>query len=287
MLISHWQPHLNQANRQVQMQRKHQQTMTGQQLGPRGLNTNLKKCSHSLQSNCYQKNLPPGPVYTDTTINQTVYKYPLKIKISKFKKSTKQLNHTRLVVAVLAALQKVCKETYLLPREGFGNIDPIKSPAQVSMHPADLKRYLELPSEEQQNSYTIIARLMIGSNIDLEECKNHPKFVEYLAREHIVLDVNALMDVDPEHVGYLERISGRHDTLLAHTSRLKEILPKDSPPFQLNIHSLKTNEGRCKVFMINCDKANLEVIRRYMLELHKAEKVRSCHGENSQAWTMT
>jgi hypothetical protein len=47
--------------------------------------------------------------------------------------------------------------------------------------------------------------------MELSECKSHQKFVEYLAREHIVLDVNGLVDVSPEHVGYLEKITGRHD----------------------------------------------------------------------------
>jgi hypothetical protein len=94
------------------------------------------------------------------------------------------------------------------------------------------------------------------------------------AREHIVLDVNGLMDVSPEHVGYLEKITGRHDTLAAHTARLREMLPTDFPTFQLNIHSLKVYEGRCKVFMVNCDKNNLEVIRNKMVEMHKQEKIR-------------
>jgi hypothetical protein len=103
----------------------------------------------------------------------------------------------------------------------------------------------------------------------LEEYKTHPKFIEYIAQEQIVLDISTLNNVDPEHVGYLEEVVGRHDTLEAHTKRLKELLPDDIPHFQLNIHTLKTPKGgRCKVFMINCDSIHLDQIRHELLELH-------------------
>jgi hypothetical protein len=221
------------------------------------------------------KNLPPGQVITDKTTNETTHQYPLMIMINKLPHDKKkQLNHTRSMVAVLSAIQKICKETYIVPREGTGNLPLIKTPTQISMNVGELKMYMELPTEEQQNKNSIVARVMIKSNVELSECKSHPKFVEYLAREHIELDVNGLMDVSPEHVGYLEKITGRHDTLAAHTARLREMLPPDFPTFQLNIHSLKVYEGRCKVFMVNCDKRNLDVICNKMVEMHYQEKIR-------------
>jgi hypothetical protein len=61
------------------------------------------------------------------------------------------------VVAIIAALQKICKETYLVPRQGTGNLTTITNPMQISMHPAELKLYMELPSEADQNNHSIIA----------------------------------------------------------------------------------------------------------------------------------
>jgi hypothetical protein len=244
-------------------------------VGSKGTEMKFEEIFAAKSTNYLPKNLPPGIVNTDITIKETKHQYPLMIKLIKLHHNKKfQLNHTRTVVAVLSAIQKICKETYIMPREGTGNLTPIKSPTQISMIPAEIKMYMELPEDENQSKNSIIARIMITSNVDLIECKSHPKFVEYLAKEHIVLDVNGLMDVAPEHVGYLEKISGRHETLEAHTARLKELLPADFPAFQLNIHSLKVYEGRCKVFMINCDKVNLERIRDAMVNLHNTEKIR-------------
>jgi hypothetical protein len=138
----------------------------------------------------------------------------------------------------------------------------------VSCNSNELKIYAE-SAEDTSKGGSIILRVNIKSNKELEEYKSHPKFVEYIAREQIVLDISTLNDVDPEHVGYLEEVVGRHDTLEAHTKRLKELLPDDIPHFQINIHTLKTPEGgRCKVFMINCDSIHLDQIRHELLELH-------------------
>jgi hypothetical protein len=220
------------------------------------------------------KHLPPGPVNTDTTVNDTNYEFPLMIKVNKLKNQKQQLNNTRIVVAVLAAIQKICKETYLIPREGTGNLPPIKSPTQVSMNPNELKCYMELPPEEQRNKYSMVARINIKTNVKLSDCKAHPKFVEYLVKEHLVLDINGLIDVAPEHVGYLEKVDGRHETLDAHTERIKELLGEGAPIFQLNIHTLKSYDGRCKVFMMNCDQSNLESLRKKMHNLHAQKLVR-------------
>jgi hypothetical protein len=244
-------------------------------VGAKGTEMKFEEIFAATSTKYLPKNLPPGTVNTDITVNETEHQFPLMIKLNKLQHNKKfQLNHTRAVVAVLSAIQKICKETYIMPREGTGNLTPIKSPTQISMIQAELKMYMELPTEETHSKNSIIARIMIKSNVTLIECKAHPKFVEYLAKEHIVLDVNGLMDVAPEHVGYLEKITGRNETLEAHTARVRELLPEDFPPFQLNIHSLKVYEGRCKVFMINCDKINLERVRDAMVQLHITEKIR-------------
>jgi hypothetical protein len=80
--------------------------------------------------------------------------------------------------------------------------------------------------------------------------------------------------VAPEHVGYLEKVAGRHDTVASHTARIKEHLPPSCPPFQLNVQSIKTSEGRAKVFMVNCDKVNVQTVRDEMCKLHKEKKIR-------------
>jgi hypothetical protein len=108
------------------------------------------------------KNLPPGQVITDKTINETIYQYPILIKINKLPHDKKkQLHYTRTVVAVLSAIQKICKETYIVPRVGTGNLPLIKTPTQISMNEAELKMYMELPEEEHQNKHSIVARVMI------------------------------------------------------------------------------------------------------------------------------
>jgi hypothetical protein len=51
------------------------------------------------------------------------------------------------------------------------------------MHPAELKLYLELPSTENENKNSVVARLIIKSNKELADFKNNQKFKEYLANK--------------------------------------------------------------------------------------------------------
>jgi hypothetical protein len=131
-------------------------------VGSKGTEMKFEEIFEAASVKYLPKNLPPGQVITDKTINETTHQYPLMIKINKLPHDKKkQLNHTRTIVAVLSAIQKICKETYIVPREGTGNLPLIKTPTQISMNVGELKMYMELPTEEQQNINSIVARVVI------------------------------------------------------------------------------------------------------------------------------
>jgi hypothetical protein len=89
------------------------------------------------------KQLPPGPISSDGIELDINLSYLMTIKLTRQKNSKLTINASRLLVAALAALQKINKTTYIAPRKGTGKQKCLLTPTQVSCNSNILKLYVE------------------------------------------------------------------------------------------------------------------------------------------------
>jgi hypothetical protein len=197
---------------------------------------------------------------------------PVTIKLSPPKSVKQQIQPTRVLVGVISAMQKVHKATYLSPTTK-GQAEIIYNPSNVPTDDELMKKYVEKSSISRDKMFLI--RVNILSNHSLDKYKDSLLFRKYLSTENIVIDYNDLDTVDPVHLGFMEDIIPRYETLHLHHQRLSALLPKDTPKFQLNLQSLYGRSGeRCRVVMINCDKDNIQKLKDNFQELHDTDMLR-------------
>jgi hypothetical protein len=218
------------------------------------------------------RNLPRTTRVPDnTTLNHTSKILPLTIRITKPKSIPQQIQPTRVLVAVLGALQQQYPDSYL------GPIIPDAKPLITSLLdvPTDevlIQHYIERPSVNKERQFLV--RIIVHSNYNLGTYKEKSQFRQYLAKEHIVVDYNNLDSIDPVHVGFIEDIVPRYETLQLHHTRLVDLLPTNAPPFQLNIQSIYGRSGsRSKAVMVNCDIENEQILKVMLDSLHKNEQL--------------
>jgi hypothetical protein len=193
-------------------------------------------------SNCWlPKNLPRTTKVNDKqTMSKTNYIMPLTIKVSRPKFIEQQVQPTRILIAVLGAMQQQFSDSYIGPIIP-GSAEIITSLIDIPTDDTLLSNYIEKPLVDKDRTFLI--RIIIHSNKRLGQYKEIPQFRQYLAREHIVLDYNELESIDPFHVGFIEDIIPRYETLQLHHERISTLLGEDSPKFQLNIQSVYGRAG--------------------------------------------
>jgi hypothetical protein len=210
------------------------------------------------------RNLPRTTRVNDNTIiSKTTKVLPISIKMTSPKSTRQQVQVTRLLLAVLGAMQQQFKDTYIAPIV-IEKAPIITSLVDIPTDESLLQHYIEWPSVE----------LIVHSNHNLGQYKEIAQFRQYLSREHIVLDYNNLDSIDPVHVGFIQQLVPRYETLHLHHARLTELLPIDAPMFQRNIQSIYGRSGeRSKAIMVNCDKHNENTLKIMFNKLHKEEHV--------------
>jgi hypothetical protein len=168
-------------------------------------------------------------------------------------------------------MQQQFEDIYLAPI-GDGQAPVISSLVDIPTNNTLLQDYIEWPSVEKNRIFLV--RIMVKSNHSLGEYKTINQFRQYLARENIVLDYNNLDSIDPVHVGFIEDIIPRYETLQLHHERLSALLPVDAPMFQLNIQSIYgRSRERSKVVMINSDISNVNILKTLFNNLNKEESI--------------
>jgi hypothetical protein len=216
-----------------------------------------KKATTEYFSNIYLPRYLPNVVNNTDTIRHTTIVLPLSIKVLPNKDRRAKFRQSRIIYAVLGAMQKVFKETYLGPIEDDPTITLINNLDEIPLEMNNIKEYLATPIQPKQSLF--LGKIYIHTNHYLQEYQANEIFTDYLRKENIIIEINDLDDVNPVQLGFVENIIPRNDTIQMHQNRLNALMPNNAPKFQLCISSLwgKTGE-RCKVVMIKCDDINKE-----------------------------
>jgi hypothetical protein len=220
----------------------------------------------------------------DTPIVATSKIIPLNIKLRPPEDNKQYLHKTRFVAAVLRALQSLYPDTYLATiHDDHATRDMITNPFDVPIQDYRLDNYLMTANDGKQ----FVGKIYLHTNTELIRYKISPQLRMYLAKEHIVLDENALMSIKPPNVGFLETTIPRNETLELHTKRLLKKLPADVPKFQLCVSSLYIRTGnRCRIIVMRADPENIPRLQEEMNKLNSNNTVPFFHWGEYLSLTM-
>jgi hypothetical protein len=206
-------------------------------------------------SHVYLPRYVPNIAPTKDAIRHTSVVLPLSIKILPSKERRAKFRQSRILYAVLGAMQKVYKETYLGPIDDDPTLELINNVDNIPLEVTNIKDYLALPVQPKQNLF--LGKIFIHTNHYLQDYQANELFTDYLRKENIIIEINDLDDVNPVQLGFIENIIPRNDTIGMHQHRIAALMPNNTPKFQLIISSLWGRSGeRCKVVMIKCDEVN-------------------------------
>jgi hypothetical protein len=141
------------------------------------------------------KHLPLDSIPNTTTQEAMALMMPIVFKISRQRKSDMQINPSRTVAAILAAMQNVFHDTYLISQNITVLDQNVLHPLGVPAHDTALSKYITY--EPDTADRTLMGWIYMKSNHRLTDYKKDLLFCKYLAREHIVMDEVRLMTINP------------------------------------------------------------------------------------------
>jgi hypothetical protein len=219
------------------------------------------------------KHLPLDSIPNNTTQDPTDLMMPIVFKITKPRKSNMEINNSRTVAAILAAMQNVFHDTYLIPQNITILDKNVLNPLGVPAHDSALSKYITY--EQDTPERTIMGRIYMRSNNRLTEYKKDLLFCKYLAREHIVMDEVRLMTINSPAVGYFEDLVPEPDNIKMHTIRLRKHLPPKHPRLQLFVKSLFDSKQRStKIVVFKCDQCDFDVVHELFQKLDEENKIK-------------
>jgi hypothetical protein len=165
------------------------------------------------------KRLPIDTIPIATTEPKTDILLKVVIQIKRPRGSTAMINNSRTVAALLAGLQNVYLDTYLVPVNTTITDRNIINPLGVPPSDTALDSYITY--EPNLPIGTMMGRLFFCSNNRLSEYKKDVQFGKYLAREHIVIEEMRLNSINPPTIGYFEDIIPDPDILRLHSKDLQ------------------------------------------------------------------
>jgi hypothetical protein len=205
-------------------------------------------------------------------IQPTSLVIPLSIKVSHNKNPKFHFRNSRIVYAILGAMQKAFPDTYLGPLTQDPKLEIIYNIKDIPLEIGNIKDYLATPINQKQGLF--IGKVYIHCNHPLHEYRKNGQFLEYLKQENINLDINDLDDVNPFHLGYMENIIPRHETVNMHASRIQSLLPNNAPKFQLQFGTIWSKTGdRCRVVMVKCDEGNSDELLELFEDLNNINAI--------------
>jgi hypothetical protein len=232
----------------------------------------IKEMTDKISNKLLPKKLPDfGNINNENTTSTSII-IPLSIKIVAPKKTNLKFKSSRVVAAVLQALQNVYFDTYLAPIDADTMIEAISNPKNIPIDESNIKQYLQKSMNARNGVFH--GKIYLNTNHKLQEYKTNLELQQYLREENIVIDVNDLDDINPVIVGFLEQNFPSYQTLDMHTNRLKKWMPVDCPKFQLNIQSLYAITGiRTRVVVIKCDESNVDNMNANLNDLASKEMI--------------
>jgi hypothetical protein len=218
-------------------------------------------------------NLPPVKNTSNTTVQTTRYVIPLSITVTAKRNKRSWIKDSRIMVAVLQAMQNVYSDTYISSIQEDINTPTIFKTEDIPLEGHQIRQYLVTPVSQKLNRFH--GKLFMLTNHTIKEYKMNREFLEYLRDEDIILEMNDLDDINPSQVGFLEHTIPTYETLEMHTKRLAKILPEVHPKFQLHINTLYAQTGlKARVIMIKSDDAHVDQLRLMLEDLHKKERIK-------------
>jgi hypothetical protein len=174
-------------------------------------------------------------------------------------------------------VQLVSQDIYLGPLKDDKDKKFLVNPDDVPDTESELKHYMLTPFISQTRVFS--TKIIIHSNVDLKAIKTNPDFLQYIGEEGIKIDYNRLDTVLPSHVGILEQVSPRHDTLLFHYDRLSKLLPASAPLFQICIQKTFGKDSKwVMIVMIQSEKEDVPVLSQLLIDLAKTDKIKFFRG---------
>jgi hypothetical protein len=177
---------------------------------------------------------------------------PLTVSI-RVKKAGAGFKATRLMVAMMKALQMSSQDTYI------GTLDYDKDPRRIVHHnqvPLQYKELLQFMEEPHIiNDYIYTTKIKVHTNKELKEYLTDKTFWNYLTAENIHIEYNNLDCIVPHNVGFLEEVTSSRDTIQLHEARLRRLLPTTAPKFQVNLYRAYGTDNRTTFLVMVQSKA--------------------------------
>jgi hypothetical protein len=165
-------------------------------------------------------------------------------------------------------MQKVYKDTYLGPIEEHHNTPIIYDKKDIPLEITNIKEYLVTPINSKQSVF--LGKIYIHTNHTLQDFQASDILTDYLKQENMIIEINDLDDVNPVQLGFIEHIMPKLETISLHQKRISNMIPPNSPKFQLQVSSLWGKSGeRSKICMIKCDECNKEIMLQIFEQLNE------------------
>jgi hypothetical protein len=218
-------------------------------------------------------NLPVPSHASNTAEQKTRYVIPMSITVTAKKNKRSWIKDSRIMVAVLQAMQNVYPDTYISPAQDDKTAPTIIKADDVPLEGHKIRQYLVTPVSQKLNKFH--GKLFMLTNHTMKEYKMNREFLEYLRDEDIILEMNDLDDINPSQVGFLEHVVADYETLEMHSKRLIVLLPEVHPKFQLHINTLYAQTGlKTRVIMIKSDEAHVDHLRLMLEDLHNKNRIK-------------
>jgi hypothetical protein len=164
-------------------------------------------------------NLPPFESVVEEE-SKTKYIIPITVTIKTPRNMKLAFKSSRMVVAMLKALQMTYQDTYIGSIHGDNNEKKLTHHSQVPLDDKILKKYMLHPVSGLKSSYSI--KIIVHANKELKNYLADPTFKNYINEELISIEQNLLKTAVPFNIGFLEQITSTRETTGMHTKQLKK-----------------------------------------------------------------
>jgi hypothetical protein len=202
--------------------------------------------------------------------NFTKYRIPLTITIKNKRNNNMGFKGTRMLVAMLKALQIAHHDTYLTTIEDNNDINDISHHTLIPTDQKMVKQFIMEPLLGANKTFS--TKIVIKTNHELKDYLNNSHFRTYITNESINLEYNSLPSIIPYNVGYIEQITTNRDTTTLHQQRIRMMLENDIPEFQITLQRIYNKQGKSTfVAMVQSEKENVNIIINKLSNREKSD----------------
>lgn len=244
------------------------------------LPNNMITISHGSSGFQFDKEDYDCAISTQTIDKSNHYIYPITIKIKK-KKGNSNFNDSRLLYAVIEAMQTIDKE-FVVVRNNDRKIEYLDTPQNTPIKDRFLKNFIsdKIVSNTKNPPFNTVwqGRIIAGSKVNFYKIMQSMQLKSWLKSENITLQMNKINSDNIRTVGFFLEMWPRTELHAMYTARVKSQLPtKKTPLFQLSTMYLRAEGTRVKVISIEVDKEDLEEFE-HLIELIPNESIVSIYS---------